>query len=123
MIEAEKSSAKKANEIAPAIHKNTGSANTSAPAQLKKSETPRSLTPQEISTLLLWGESIGYFPEEMMLSDYNSMSRETLLALAAQHDPKAHLLLANRILQPLTGGKAAFKRWTKLHIISIWLPH
>ncbi|RYY02960.1 MAG: hypothetical protein EOO53_09730 [Gammaproteobacteria bacterium] len=54
------------------------------------------LTKGEIETLVAWCEPRGYRGAP---GDYDSMSDETLTALANQNDPKAHMLLAIRLLK------------------------
>jgi len=54
------------------------------------------LTKSEAEILVAWIEPRGYQGE---FSDYDSMNDETLTALANQNDPKAHMLLANRLLK------------------------
>ncbi len=56
------------------------------------------LTPEEILAMYNWGDARGYDVDGRFTLSYESMDDETLLALANQNDPKAHLVLANRIL-------------------------
>lgn len=56
------------------------------------------LTREEILAMYNWGDARGYDVDGRFTLSYESMDDETLLALANQNDPKAHLVLANRIL-------------------------
>lgn len=56
------------------------------------------LKPEEMVAMYEWGDARGYDVDGRFTPNYESMDDETLLALANQNDPKAHLVLANRIL-------------------------
>jgi len=56
------------------------------------------LLPHEIVAMQKWGDERGYDENGRLTLSYQSMNDEALLALAEQNDPKAHLVLAKRIL-------------------------
>jgi len=69
-----------------------------APQQPQLTEADLQMQPHEMALINAWGEERGYDWDGRFTLSYESMDDETLQALADQHDPKAHLVLANRIL-------------------------
>lgn len=59
--------------------------------------------PEEATVWNEWGEERGYDLDGSLTRSYDSLSDEALLALANQNDPKAHLVLANRIVAAQSG--------------------
>ena len=56
------------------------------------------IRPEEVKALYEWSETRGYDVDGRFTLGYESMDQDTLLALANQNDPKAYLVLGNRIL-------------------------
>lgn len=53
---------------------------------------------EEVAIFSEWGEERGYGVDGGLTLSYESLKDETLLKMAKQNDPKAHLVLANRII-------------------------
>lgn len=74
-----------------ADHVNSSSANISQPEN-------SILRPEEAAIFNAWGEQRGYDLDGSLTISYESIGDEELRILATQNDPKAHLVLANRII-------------------------
>lgn len=86
-----------ATELSPAQIDQTTSSAPHQP-QPELTEADLQLLPHEVALINAWAEERGYDWDGRFTLSYESMNDETLRALADQHDPKAHLVLANRIL-------------------------
>lgn len=79
----------------------------SSPSTTSEPENQSALTPEEIVLWGSWSEVRGYSQSSVFFSDYDSLSSDTLRTLANQNDPKAHLVLANKILENQSSRKVS----------------
>ncbi|PUA29274.1 MAG: hypothetical protein B0W54_01335 [Cellvibrio sp. 79] len=69
--------------------------------------------PEEAAIWNEWCEDRGYDVDGSLTRSYDALSDEVLLTLANQHDPKAHLVLANRIIAAQSGLNVSHEALTK----------
>lgn len=65
---------------------------------IEQAKSSSDLLPHEVPIWNVWAEERGYDLNGDLTNSYNSLSDEILLSLAEQNDPKAHYILAGRIL-------------------------
>lgn len=80
---------------------------TEAPPPPQSTQPDFQLQPHEIAIVQEWADERGYDVDGRFTLSYESINEEALNALAKQDDPKAHFVLANRILAYRSGYQAS----------------
>lgn len=94
-------------ELQPARVIESTQATTETPPPPQSTQADFQLQPHEIVIVQGWADERGYDTDGRFTLSYESINEEALNALANQNDPKAHFVLANRILAYRSGYQAS----------------